>query len=597
MKLSDYLAKYFEQKNVKHIFGVTGGGAMHLNDSFGKSKKIKFVMHHHEQAATMAAEAYSRLKKSVGVVSVTTGPGGTNSITGVAGAWLDSIPLIIISGQVAKKYMINKSRTRQIGVQEINIIDIVKPITKNALTLKDPNKIKYELDKAFYLANHGRPGPVWIDVPLDIQNKKIDIKDLKKYRFTPKILKEKKINEKIFKRIIYFLNKSKRPVLVAGNGIHTSSSEIIFKKIVKYLKIPVLTSWNAKDLLENKDDKFIGSFGLFGDRASNFAVQNSDCLFVIGSRLSQPQTGYHLNKFSTKSKMIFVDQDKNEIKKFGKKIYLPINHDINIFFNKFYQFLYKKKIKLNDKNYWSKQCLYWKKKYPVFLSKYKKTKKINSFFFIDVLSKILGKNLTIVTDMGTSFTCTMQSFKCKKNQRLFTSSGLASMGYGIPGSIGASFANNKKNKIICISGDGGAMFNIQELQTIVHHQLPIKIFILNNEGYLTMKLMQKKNFKYYVGSNRESGISCPNFVKLAKSFGLKSMLLNNGKKIESKIRKFLLSNKPGLCQIDMPSEQELIPRVQTKVSKKGQFLPTDLEDMYPYLDRKEYFQNILFDKE
>ena len=293
MKLSDYLAKYFEQKNVKHIFGVTGGGAMHLNDSFGKSKKIKFVMHHHEQAATMAAEAYSRLKKSVGVVSVTTGPGGTNSITGVAGAWLDSIPLIIISGQVAKKDMINKSRTRQIGVQEINIIDIVKPITKNALTLKDPNKIKYELDKAFYLANHGRPGPVWIDVPLDIQNKKIDIKDLKKYRFTPKILKENKINEKIFKRIIYFLNKSKRPVLVAGNGIHTSSSEIIFKKIVKYLKIPVLTSWNAKDLLENKDDKFIGSFGLFGDRASNFAVQNSDCLFVIGSRLSQPQTGYH----------------------------------------------------------------------------------------------------------------------------------------------------------------------------------------------------------------------------------------------------------------------------------------------------------------
>ncbi len=596
MKLSDYLVKYFEQKNIQHIFGVTGGGAMHLNNSFGNSKKISFIMHHHEQAATMAAEAYSRLKKSSGVVSVTTGPGGTNAITGVAGAWLDSIPLIIISGQVAKKDMINQSQTRQIGVQEINIIDIVKPITKNAITLKDPNKIKYELDKAFYLANHRRPGPVWIDIPLDIQNKEIEIKDLKKHKFYPKILKEKKIEEKVFKKIMNFLNKSKRPVLIAGNGIHTSSSEKLFKKVLRYLKMPVLTSWNAKDLFENKDDKFIGSFGLFGDRASNFAIQNSDCLFVIGSRLSQPQTGYNLNKFSTKSKMIFVDQDQNEIKKFGKKIYLSLNYDINLFLNKFYEFLSRKKIKLIDKDNWLNQCLDWKKKYPVFLSKYRKTKKINSFFFIEILSKILKKDSIIVTDMGTSFTCTMQSFKCKKNQRLFTSSGLASMGYGIPGSIGASFAENKKNKIICISGDGGGMFNIQELQTIVHHQLPIKIFILNNEGYLTMKLMQKKNFKYYVGSNRESGISCPNFVKLATSFGIKSILLNDSKKIESKMMKFLSSNKPGLCQIDMPSEQELIPRVQTKVNKQGEFLPTDMEDMYPYLDRKEYSQNILFKK-
>ena len=590
MKLSDYVASFLEKAGVDYIFGVTGGGAMHLNDSFGKSKKINFIMTHGEQSASMAAEAYTRKSGKLGVCNVTTGPGGTNAITGVTGAWIDSIPQLIISGQVASKDMINQSKLRQRGVQEINITDIVKPVVKYCLLLRDEKKIKYELEKCIYLSQNGRPGPTWIDIPLDLQTKDINPKKLKSFK--PKKNKTIKFHNKLIK-ISNLITKSSRPVIVIGNGVHLSNSKKLIKEIIDNFNIPVLSSWNASDVISTDHNRYIGRFGLFGDRASNFTIQNSDLVLVLGCRLSQPQTGYNLSLFAPDANFIYVDIDVVEISKFKGKNVTKIISDLRLFLEQFIKFIKRFKLKNSYKKLhkgWLDHSIKLKNKYPVFLKRYKHQKKINSFYFIETLSSLLKEKDTIVTDMGTSFTCTMQTFKTKENQRLFTSSGLAPMGFGLPGSIGACFANNKR-KTICISGDGGVMFNIQELQTIFHHKLPIKIFILCNKGYLTMKLMQSKNFKKFVGSTPSSGISCPNFENLAKSFKISSTTIRNTNNFKIKIEDFLKKSGPGLCQIIMGEHQELIPRVQTKMKKDGTFVPTPMDDMYPYLERKEYDNN------
>lgn len=591
MKLSDYLVKFFEKNKFKYAFGVTGGGAMHLNDSFGKSKKIKFIMHHHEQAASMAAEGYSRISNKIGLCHVTTGPGGTNAITGVVGAWIDSIPMIIVSGQVAKKDMINNLEIRQRGVQEINITDIINPIVKYSVVLKDEKKIKYELEKCLYKCNIDRPGPVWIDIPLDIQAKEINEKKLISFKPPKKNLNKKSFSN--FEKIINLIKKAKRPSIVIGNGVHISQSEKSFLKFAKKIQVPILSSWNASDVVPTSDKNYIGRFGIFGDRASNFTIQNSDLVLILGSRLSQPLTGYRMDLFVPSGKFIMVDIDKKEIFKFKKKIKIGINDDLKNFINNFISFLERKKIKINTHQKWLNFCKNQKNKYLVISEKHLNNNKVNSFNFINTLSKVIKSKTNIITDMGTSFTCTMQTFATKNNQRLFTSSGLAAMGYGIPGSIGSSFANLKVNTI-CVTGDGGTMFNIQELQTIAHHKLPIKIFVLFNNGYLTMKLMQKKNFKNFVGSDPKSGISCPDFTKIAKAFNIKSIKITNSNNLAKKISNFLKIKGPSICQINMPDYQPLIPRLQTKMDKDRNFLPTPIDNLFPFLSEKEYKKNILY---
>lgn len=593
MKLSDYVVLKLEQTRAKFVFGVTGGGAMHLNDSFAKSKKIDFVMTHHEQSAAMMAEAYARKTKNIGICHVTTGPGGTNSITGVIGAWIDSIPMVIISGQVAKKDMINNLKIRQMGVQEVDIVPIVSKFTKYAKTIKKSEDIEFELEKALYLAKTGKPGPVWLDIPLDIQSSQVRPSKLRKFK-TPKNFK-KKIN---FKKIFHLIKNSKRPCIVIGNGLHISNSDKIFKKISKILNLPIISSWNASDIIDTCNDNYIGRIGIFGDRGSNFTIQNSDLAIILGCRLSQPQTGYNLKLFAPDTKFIYVDIDKKEIDKFGKKVACGINCDLFQFLT---EFLNKIKLQKNlnqwsvEKKEWIKKTIYWKKKYSVVEKHYSRQKKINSFYFIDRLSKVISDNACIVTDMGTSFTCTMQTMNLKKNQRLFTSSGLAAMGFGLPGAIGASFADLHNQQIICISGDGGFMFNIQELQTIKHYRLPIKIFILCNKGYLTMKLMQKKNFSKLVGSSPETGISCPSFTRISKAFKIPSISLKKPGEL-NKLKSILKTKGPILCEIHMDPVQPLIPRLQTKMTKDGKFLPTPIDNLYPFLDEKEYNKNIFYKK-
>ena len=591
MKLSDFVVKYLEKKKIDIVFGVTGGGAMHLNDSFGQSRSIKFIMTHHEQAASMAAESYTRRSGKIGVCHVTSGPGGTNAITGVVGAFIDSIPQLIISGQVETSSLINNSSLRQRGVQEVNITKLVKPIVKYCVTIKNPDLIKYELEKAFFISQNGRPGPVWIDIPLDIQNKKVNLKRLKSFKETKK--KSAPFNNK-FKQIWNLIKKAKRPTFVTGNGIHLSKSEKNLKRVVKLFNIPILTSWNTSDLFTKDHQKNIGSFGIFGDRASNFTIQNSDLIIILGCRMSLPQTGYNLNLFAPEAKIIYVDIDENEIHKL-KKNTIKIVADVKFFLDEFYKYFKKKSLKeinLIQKK-WLITTVNWKKKYPIVLSAYKKQKKINSFFFTEILSKNLKNNSCIVTDMGTSFTCTMQTFRSNKKYRLYTSSGLASMGFGLPGAVGAAFAD-KKNQTICITGDGGFMFNLQELQTIKHHNLDIKIFVLCNKGYLTMKLMQKKNFKFYIGSTPTSGITCPDFTKVAKAFGINSYKIDKTKNLKKKMKNLLNKKGSFICHIEMPEHQQLVPRLQTLIDKNKNFLPTPIDNLYPYLNEDEYKKNIFY---
>lgn len=582
IRLSDFVARYFKKKGIENVFGITGGGAMYLNDSFHKYYNSKFIFFHHEQSLSMAGDSYYRVKKKPVIVHTTSGPGGSNAITGVLGAWIDSIPMIVISGQVESSTLIKKTGLRQIGIQETNIIDTVKSITKFSITVDKPEKIFEILDKAYDLATKGKPGPVWIDIPLDIQSKVIKIKK------NPLNKKKGFKNTKLPKKLFSLLNSAQKPIAIIGNGIHISNAENSLKKFIKKSNIPVVSSWNASDIIDFDDKNYVGRAGIFGDRASNLAVQNSDLLLVIGSRLSIPQTGYKIKEFSPKSKKIIIDIDKNELRQ--KKLLnteLKICSDAKYFLDR----INTKKIK-KYKTKWLSIVLDWKQKYQVYKEHLnKKGKYINSFLFLEAMNNNFGKNSTIVTDMGTSFTCTMQSFKKKfKDQRLLTSSGLAAMGFGLPGAIGAYFANKRK-KIFCITGDGGLMFNLQELQTVKHYKIPMKIFVYENKGYLTMKLMQKKNFGRIVGADPKSGVSIPNLKKIANAFGLKYLNINKNN-IFKLLKKINNNNKPYLIEVNIDPYQDLTPRLQNKIDQNGNFIVPRFDDMYPFLKKKELEKEI-----
>ena len=593
VKLSDYIFSFIDELGVKDVFAVCGGGAMHLVDSLGRNGNLNYIATHHEQAAAMAAEGYARISGRHGAALVTSGPGGTNTITGVCGAWIDSIPVIFISGQVTTDTLIGDTMLRQFGIQEANIVELVRPITKYAVTVKDPNMIKYHLQKAAYLALTGRPGPVWLDIPLDVQSKEIDLDELSS--FIPDEPEEEDKNYQLKPKVakcIDMLQSAKRPVLISGYGIRLSKAENEFRELIDKLKIPVISSWTASDLIPTSHEHYVGRSGIMGDRAGNFAIQNADFLLIIGSRMSIPQVGYNYRTFAREAKKVMVDIDEAELKKPSIKPDLPIEADAKEFITEMLLKLKEDAVAL-DINDWIKRCQHWKAKYPVVLPEYKENKNgVNSFYFIDVLSEKLGTNAVVVTDMGTSFTCTMQTFKTKMGQRLFTSSGHASMGFGLPGAIGACFANNRE-KTICISGDGGLQMNIQELQTLVHYKLPIILFVLNNGGYLTIMLMQQNHFGRYVGSESHSGLSCPDIIKVGAAYGIKTERISNNEELHAKLDNVLNEPGPFICEIMMPENQQLIPRVSSLKKPDGTITAKPLEDLYPFLSREEFLENMI----
>lgn len=593
VKLSDYIFSFIVELGVKEVFAVCGGGAMHLVDSLGTNKHLKYIATHHEQAAAMAAEGYARVTGKPGVALVTSGPGGTNTITGVYGAWIDSIPTIFISGQVTTDTLIKDTGLRQFGIQEADIVTLVKPITKYAVTVTDPAQIKYHLQKAAYLATTGRPGPVWLDIPLDVQSKLINPSEL--VSFTPDEVKHENQSHSLKTKVaecINIIKQANRPVIISGYGIRLAKAENEYRQLVERLRIPVISSWTTSDLIPYSHELYVGRSGIMGDRAGNFTVQNSDLLLIIGSRMSIPQVGYNYKTFARGAKKIMVDIDGKELNKNSIKPDLPIKADVKDFLTEMLAQFEKAEITL-DISDWIKRCQQWKDKYPVVLPEYKEIKEgVNSFYFIDILSEKLGNDAVVVTDMGTSFTCTMQTFKTKPGQRLFTSSGHASMGFGLPGAIGACFGSGKK-KTICISGDGGLQMNIQELQTLVYYNLPIILFVLNNGGYLTIKLMQQNHFGRYVGSEPSSGISFPDIIKVGDAYGIKTERIPNNEHLHAKIDRVLAEPGPFICEIIMPENQLLIPRVSSLKMPDGTIVSKPMEDLYPFLGREEFMENMI----
>jgi len=592
VKVSDYIFSSIAELGVKNVFVVSGGAAMHLVDSLGRNKQLEYVTTHHEQSAAMAAEGYARISGKPGVALTTSGPGGTNAITGVCGAWIDSIPTIFISGQITTNTLLRGTGLRQFGIQESDISELVKPVTKYAATVTDPDTIKYHIQKAIHLATTGRPGPVWLDIPLDVQSKQINPEELDSY--TPNDADEtieNKLEAKVAK-VIKLLRNSERPVFIAGYGVRLSKGEKEFIELAEKLQIPVISSWTASDLIPTLHELSIGRSGIMGDRAGNFTVQNADLILIVGSRMSIPQVGYNYADFAREAKKIMVDIDKKELEKKSLKLDVEINADAKKFMTELLCCLKKENIVINVEP-WLKRCQQWKAKYPVALPEYSGNKDaVNSFYFIDILSKKLDQKAVVVTDMGTSFTCTMQTFKTKSGQRLFTSSGHASMGFGLPGAIGACYGNNKK-KTICISGDGGLQMNIQELQTLIQHNLPIILFVLNNKGYLTIKLMQQNHFGRYTASENSSGVSCPDIVKVAQAYGIKADRIANHKELHDKIDDVLAKPGPFVCEIIMSENQPLIPRVSSVKKPDGSIVSKSLEDLYPFLPRKEFLENMI----
>ena len=580
IKVSDYIFEYLEKNGVDTVFLVSGGAAAHLLNSIS-DKKFKYICNHHEQACAMAADGYARIAKKPACVLVTNGPGSSNTITGVLGAYQDSIPMIIISGQVPTNQSLSNLKginLRQFGVQECDIISLVKPITKYAIQINNPNTISFHLTEAFKQSTTGRPGPVWLDIPLDVQNSYIEEKDF--------------LEENLIKQLM----NAKQPLIVTGNGIHISNTEKLFDNFKKLLGIPIISTWTSKDIMSNDDELYIGTFGLFGERAANFAVQNCDLLIVLGSRLSIPNIGYNTELFSPKSIKFMVDIDSNELLKPSLKIDYPIHKDLNDFFNKIIPLINNLKQSSNLPSWcdWIDKTQSWKKNYPTFQIEYKTNEyKINSFFFIEVLSKKIESDYIVVTDMGTSFTCTMQSLEMDGKARLFTSSACSSMGFGLPGAIGAYMADPSK-KIILIVGDGGIQMNIQELQTIVHNKIPVKIFLLNNSGYLAISLMQDNLFNgKRIGCDKNTGVSNPNFIKIAEAYGIKTYKVNNNKELIDNIDKILDSNETILCEIMMVDNQLLIPRVQSSKDANGKIISNSLDNMFPYLSDDEMKQIML----
>ena len=593
IKVSDFISKKLVEFHIKHVFTITGGGAMHLNDSLGKNPQLKSIYNHHEQACAMAAESYARLTGKIAAVCVTSGPGGTNAITGVLGGWLDSIPMLIISGQVRYDTTTRSTQLnlRQLGDQEFDITGCVKTMTKYSVMVTDANTIGYHLDRAFYVAMHGRKGPCWIDIPLNIQAAMINEEDLIKYDPSEDAIElPPKPDQNQINELISLIKKAKAPVLFAGSAIRISGAHKEFLKLIELLNIPVVTAWNAHDSICNEHPLYFGRPGTLGDRAGNFIVQNSDLLLVVGSRLNVRQISYNWSNFASKAYKILVEIDENELKKPTLDIQMPIHADVKDFIGAMIETLAGEK--LQQVQNWMDYCAKVKSKYPVVLSEYWARKDyVNPYCFAEKMTELLPENQTIVTGNGSACVITFQAAIIKKGQRLYTNSGCASMGYDLPAAIGATVAKDGE-PVVCIAGDGSLQMNIQELQTVVHNCLPVKIFLLNNNGYHSIRQTQNNFFgQPLVGCEPENGVSFPDAEKIANAYSIPFERCHNNDELESAIN--LTMNSPGafICEVMVTPEQPFAPRTSSKKLPDGTMVSAPLEDMFPFLPREEFEEN------
>lgn len=593
IRVADYIAKKLTQHGIRDIFMISGGGAMYLNDAVGKCPRLRYICNHHEQASAIGAEGYARIKNDLAVVIITSGPGGTNTLTGVIGQWLDSVPVLYISGQVKYETTIAsapKIGLRQLGDQEINIIDIVKPITKYAVMINDPETIRYHLEKAIYLAKSARPGPVWLDIPLNIQGSLVEENNLKGFVQKPAALQKKdlKIGE-----VAHLISQSSRPVFIFGRGVLISNARELALQLAEKLGVPVVSTFNAADLIPTDHYLHIGRIGTVGSRAGNFALQNADLIISIGSRNNIRQISYSWKYFARSAKKIVVDIDPAELKKPTIQPDIAINADAK----KFIKGLLDVKINLDNKklNDWLFWCQERKKNYPPFVEKKENPpiRGVSLYQFFSFFTSLIPENKIMIAGNGSACVGLFQAGIIKKGQRVFWNSGCASMGYDLPAAIGACFGANKK-ETYCFAGDGSLQMNIQELQTVAHHHLPIKIIYLNNSGYVSIKQTQNAFFSgCHVACDSASGVSFPNIKKIAAAYGLPYFAIKNKKNLAIVSKKVITHSGPLICEVILPSDYAFAPKLSSEKKQDGKIISKSLEDLYPFLPRDEFKKNMI----
>lgn len=600
MKLSDYVVRFIAEQGVKHVFLVTGGGAMHLNQSLGAAPTIEPVCNSHEQASAICAEAYAKATNHLGVCMVTTGPGGTNAITGVAGAWLDSTPTLFISGQVKRPdRMFDRTGRplgmRQLGVQEVDIVSIVRPITKYAVTVLEPCEIRYHLEKAVYLALHGRPGPVWIDIPLDVQASPIEDPE-RLGAFDPAELEAQPdaSNLKLeVSRLIEKLNEAERPLLFAGNGIRLAKAEREFEQLRTLIGVPAVATWCAADLVPSDDPTFVGRPGAVAARGANFALQNCDFLLAVGVRLDFAITGYAPQNLAREAHKAVVDIDPAELAKLHPHLQHPICADAQAFLREL--LLQKDAIHLRDRSAWNTRCADWKTRYPVVTDEHRKPEGLVSIFH---LAEVIGTeseagDLLVSGSSGSGIEIFLLACPTRTGQRVYHTAGLGAMGYGLPMSLAVCLGNNRRRTIL-VDGDGGFQFNVQELETAARLKLPVKFFVLNNDGYASIRASQTGYFgKATIGCDSRTGLTVPSLSKVAAAYNVPSVVISDQSNLRQDVRHVLAIDGPVLVDVHVIPDEMRAPRIQSYQKPDGSMASRPLENMYPFLPREEFLANMI----
>lgn len=568
-KVSDLVAEFLKEKGIEVVFGIIGSANAHIFDSINKLGYTKIVNMHHEQSVVLAMGAYHRTSGKLSAAIVTAGGGASNAVTGIVSNWADSIPGLIFSGQEPSRYLEQHSQLRMYGTQGFNIVKMLDDVLKYGVTIMDGNTVQDELEKAFDISYGGRPGPCWIDFPLDVQSMQVESRV-----WDAKVTTTSNVD---VSDVVAMINNSKRPVLLGGNGIRLSNAKVEFRKLVDTLQIPTCLSWSGIDLLPSDHPNFYGRFGLYGQRAANFVVQNADLVVVMGSRLSLPQVGYDFSQFARDAKIIRIDIDELEANKYRNDLY--IKEDCKVVLDA----LNVSSFDTVDRADWINYCDDIRVRYPWVSDEHKDNGYLNSYRFMDRLSNHLADNHIVVTDMGTALLSGHQAIRLRENQVMFTSQGLGEMGYGLPGAIGAQFSNMNA-PVLCLNCDGGIMMNLQELHTIVENDLPIKVVIFNNDGYLMIKHTQKLFFKsHYVSVDKKTGLGLPDFSKLLPAFGYEYFSLKEWDSFDETVSKFLSYPTMAVLEVFMDPEQDFIPKVKGVVQEDNTILAPPIEEMSPLL--------------
>lgn len=592
IKLSDYVMQFLAQQDVKHVYMLSGGGAMHLDDSLGGCSELQYVCNLHEQACAVAAEADSRVTNRLSAVLVTTGPGGTNTVTGVAAAWLDSTPVLFLSGQVKRADLKRDTGVRILGVQEIDIVSIVDSITKYAVTIEDPQSIRYHLEKAVHLATTGRRGPVWIDIPLDVQAAQIDPLSLPGFE-PPQSGSSGDPAELPSQvgQVVEWLQAARRPVLLAGNGIRMAGAADRFLQVAEKLGIPVLTTWLGLDLIPDDHTLCFGRPGSLAPRGANFTLQNCDLLLIIGSRLDMAMTAYAHDRLARGAKKVMVDIDEAEIRKMQTPIHLPVVADAGAFLDELGR--QAGAVDARHLKDWIARCREWKAKYPLVLPEHRdRPGELSMYHFSEALSDHLGEGDVIVPgSSGFAIEIFLLCLKIKRGQRCFHNRGTGSMGLGLPAAIGAAVASGRRT--ICVDGDGGFQMNIQELATVERLRLPIKFFIVNNDGYASIRASQTGYFHRLVGADKTSGVTLPDLGNVARAYGLPFARIEKRSDMAASIQQVLAAEGPVVCEVMVAPNEERIPRASSYIKPDGSMGSKPLEDLFPFLPREEFHANMI----